>query len=97
MKNIQECLGHSNFSTTADVYSHLDYTTKYESANAINQALTQNKEEKLLEEEKAKSRGKLENETSRLQELIKEQEEQERIEKEREEKRKQKIREQAEM
>lgn len=97
MKNIQEWLGHSNFSTTADVYSHLDYTTKYESANAINQALTQNKEEKTLEEEKTKSREELENEISRLQELIKQQEEQERIEKEREEKRKQKKREQAEM
>jgi len=61
MKNIQEWLGHSNFSTTADVYSHLDYTTKYESANAINQALTQNKKEKPLDEEKAKSREELEN------------------------------------
>lgn len=98
MKNIQEWLGHSNFSTTADVYSHLDYTTKYESANAINQALTQNKEEKQVDEEnKQKTKQELEDEISRLQELIKEQEEQERIEKEREEKRKQKKREQAEM
>ncbi len=40
MKNIQEWLGHSNFNTTADVYSHLDYTAKYESANAISSALT---------------------------------------------------------
>ena len=40
MKNIQEWLGHSNFNTTADVYSHLDYTAKYESANAISNALT---------------------------------------------------------
>ena len=98
MKNIQEWLGHSNFSTTADVYSHLDYTTKYESANAINQALTQNKEEKQVDEEnKQKTKQELENEISRLQELIKRQEEQERIENEREEKRKQKKREQAEM
>ena len=40
MKNIQEWLGHSNFNTTADAYSHLDYTAKYESANAISKALT---------------------------------------------------------
>lgn len=46
MKNIQEWLGHSNFNTTADVYSHLDYSSKYESANAINQALTQTKKRK---------------------------------------------------
>ena len=50
MKNIQEWLGHSNFNTTADVYSHLDYTAKYESANAISNALT-NTIEKQLEEE----------------------------------------------
>ncbi len=50
MKNIQEWLGHSNFNTTADVYSHLDYTAKYESANAISNALT-NTIEKQAEEE----------------------------------------------
>lgn len=50
MKNIQEWLGHSNFNTTADVYSHLDYTAKYESANAISNALT-NTIEKQPEEE----------------------------------------------
>lgn len=35
MKQIQEWLGHSNFSTTADVYSHLDYSSKLESAEKI--------------------------------------------------------------
>lgn len=40
MKNVQEWLGHSNFNTTADVYSHLDYTTKLESANTISNALS---------------------------------------------------------
>lgn len=40
MKNIQEWLGHSNFNTTADVYSHLDYSSKYESAGAISNALS---------------------------------------------------------
>ena len=52
MKNIQEWLGHSNFNTTADVYSHLDYPSKYESANALSKALSFNKtEEKQSEEE----------------------------------------------
>ena len=48
MKNVQEWLGHSNFNTTADVYSHLDYSSKYESANAIASALSgpEQKEEK---------------------------------------------------
>lgn len=49
MKNIQEWLGHSNFNTTADVYSHLDYSSKYESASAISNALT-NKQD--IKEEK---------------------------------------------
>ena len=98
MKNIQEWLGHSNFNTTADVYSHLDYSSKYESSNAINQALTQTKKEKQVDDKnKQKTRQELDDEILHLQKLIKEQEEQERIEKEREEKRKQKKRQQAEM
>ena len=28
LKEIQEWLGHSNFSTTVDVYSHLDFSAK---------------------------------------------------------------------
>lgn len=52
MKNIQEWLGHSNFNTTADVYSHLDYSSKHESANALSKALSFDKtEEKQSEEE----------------------------------------------
>lgn len=39
MKQIQEWLGHSNFSTTADVYSHLDFSAKIDSANRIALAL----------------------------------------------------------
>lgn len=35
MKEIQEWLGHSDFSTTANVYSHLDYGSKVSSANAM--------------------------------------------------------------
>ena len=40
MKNIQEWLGHSNFSTTADIYSHLDFSAKIESANIISSMLS---------------------------------------------------------
>ena len=39
MKQIQEWLGHSTFQTTADIYAHLDYSSKISSANAISNAL----------------------------------------------------------
>ena len=32
-------LGHAKYSTTADIYSHLDYSSKVQSANAIANAL----------------------------------------------------------
>lgn len=35
MKEIQEWLGHANFSTTADVYSHLDFSAKIKAARTI--------------------------------------------------------------
>ena len=35
MKKIQEWLGHSEFSTTANIYAHLDYQSKISSAEAI--------------------------------------------------------------
>lgn len=35
IKQIQDWLGHANFSTTADIYSHLDFSTKVHSANTI--------------------------------------------------------------
>lgn len=44
MKSIQEWLGHSNFSTTADIYSHIDYHTKQQSAAAIGNALQSKKD-----------------------------------------------------
>ena len=35
LKQIQEWLGHSDFSTTANIYAHLDYTSKLFSAKAM--------------------------------------------------------------
>ena len=35
MKQIQEWLGHSAFSTTANIYAHLDYSSKLTSADAM--------------------------------------------------------------
>ena len=35
MKQVQEWLGHSTFSTTADIYAHLDYKSKQGSAGVI--------------------------------------------------------------
>lgn len=40
MKSIQEWLGHSTFATTADIYSHLDFSSKRESAEAISAAFS---------------------------------------------------------
>jgi len=39
MKQIQDWLGHSTFMTTADIYSHLDSSSKQLSANAMTEAL----------------------------------------------------------
>jgi len=39
MKQIQDWLGHSTFTTTADIYSHLDSSSKQLSANAMTEAL----------------------------------------------------------
>jgi integrase len=39
MKQIQEWLGHSDFSTTANIYAHLDYNSKLDSAQAMTQSL----------------------------------------------------------
>jgi site-specific recombinase XerC len=35
MKQIQEWLGHIDFSTTANIYAHLDYSSKISSADAL--------------------------------------------------------------
>lgn len=39
MKQIQEWLGHSDFSTTANIYAHLDYASKLSSAQAMLEGL----------------------------------------------------------
>lgn len=46
MKQIQEWLGHSNFATTANIYSHLDYSSKITSAEKINEILDFSAEKK---------------------------------------------------
>lgn len=82
MKQIQEWLGHADFGTTANIYSHLDYTTKMNSANTISNVfgfVGENKKEQSKEviekddEEKVKDRQELLDEIERLQNQIKQQ------------------------
>lgn len=40
MKQIQEWLGHSDISTTSNIYAHLDYSSKLSSAEALTAGLT---------------------------------------------------------
>jgi hypothetical protein len=39
LKQIQEWLGHSDFSTTANIYAHLDYRSKISSAQAMEKGM----------------------------------------------------------
>ena len=39
LKHIQEWLGHSDFTTTANIYAHLDYSSKITSAQAMETGL----------------------------------------------------------
>lgn len=41
MKEIQEWLGHSNISTTANIYAHVDSESKRKSAGIIDKVLSQ--------------------------------------------------------
>ena len=47
LKEIQEWLGHSNISTTANIYTHLNYKSKINSANAIMSLLPGENEKEL--------------------------------------------------
>ena len=40
MKQIQDWLGHSDFNTTANIYAHLDYSSKVTSAQAMEKGLS---------------------------------------------------------
>lgn len=51
MKQIQEWLGHSNFSTTADIYSHLDYSSKIESGKSVEKIFDFSRKNKRKEKE----------------------------------------------
>ena len=96
MKQIQEWLGHADFSTTANIYSHLDYKTKINSANTIANVFdfaNQPKQEQ-NETEKDTRKIELEKELEELERKIREKEEQDleyqEWKKEREERRKKK-------
>ena len=40
MKEVQEWLGHSDFSATANIYSHLEYKAKIASANTMAESMS---------------------------------------------------------
>ncbi len=98
MKQIQEWLGHADFGTTANIYSHLDYTTKQNSANTISNVFSfletnQPQQEIKQEQDKETNQQELLDEIERLKQMIKEKEEDEEYltwQREREEKRKKK-------
>lgn len=97
MKQIQEWLGHADFGTTANIYSHLDYTAKQNSANTISSVFNfvdskEKVEEPPKQEEKDKTE-ELEEKLARLEEQLRQQQEDEEYQewlKEKEERRKHK-------
>lgn len=46
LKEIQDWLGHSDYSTTANIYSHLEYGAKLKSAGKISETLNLKREKK---------------------------------------------------
>lgn len=56
MKAIQEWLGHSNFSITANLYSHLEYNAKVNSAETIARVLGGKSEDKSEAEKPAEKK-----------------------------------------
>ena len=97
MKQIQEWLGHADFGTTANIYSHLDYTAKQNSANTISSVFNfvdskDKVEEQPKQEEKDKAE-ELEEKLARLEEQLRQQQEDEEYQewlKEKEERKKRK-------
>ena len=46
MKAVQEWLGHSNYGTTANTYSHLDFSAKEQSGKKIEEIIYKNEDDK---------------------------------------------------
>ena len=97
MKQIQEWLGHADFGTTANIYSHLDYTAKQNSANTISSVFNfVDSKDKVKEQPKQEEKDKteeLEEKLARLEEQLRQQQEDEEYQewlKEKEERRKHK-------
>lgn len=65
MKDIQEWLGHSNFKTTADVYSHLTFSSKIEAGKKLSKSLN-------FAKSNTKDIEKLKNEIKQLKKQLKE-------------------------
>lgn len=85
MKQIQEWLGHADFGTTANIYSHLDYSAKQNSANTISNVFSfveskpkqeEHREQKQEQDTNDKTK-ELEEILTKLEQQIKEQEEDE--------------------
>lgn len=76
MKQIQEWLGHADYGTTANIYSHLNYSSKLNSANTISNVFDFSKQE-VQENMKVKSQKEieLEKEVEELKQKLAEQEE----------------------
>lgn len=68
MKQIQEWLGHADFSTTANIYSHLDYSSKIDSANTISDVFEFAKQE--AKQEQTQKEIELEKELEELRQKL---------------------------
>ena len=77
MKQIQEWLGHADFGTTANIYSHLDYKTKQNSAITISNVFNFNSKSEEKQINKNDKTKKLEEKIAKLEELLKQQQEDE--------------------
>ena len=66
MKQIQEWLGHSNYSTTADVYSHLDFSSKQASAKTISEVLSFDEKKEETKEDILKQIEELQKKLSKM-------------------------------